>query len=63
MSVEAAKTFIEKMKTDEDFAKKVTECRDAKAWITLAREIGVDVTADDITVADLEEAIKKLNGN
>ena len=62
MSVEAAKAFIEKMKADEDFASKVTECRDAKAWINLAREIGIDVTVDDITVADLEEAIKKLNG-
>ncbi|MBP2635590.1 MAG: Nif11 domain [Firmicutes bacterium] len=61
MSVEAPRAFIEKMKTDEDFAKKVTECRDAKAWMTLAKEIGLDVMVDDITVADMEEAIKKLN--
>ncbi len=31
MSIESAKTFIEKSKTDEDFAKQVKECKDAEA--------------------------------
>ncbi len=58
MSIESAKAFIERMKTDEEFAKKATECRDKKAWQTLAKEAGFDFTIDDITVEDMNEALK-----
>lgn len=28
MSLESAKAFVERMKTDEDFGKKINECKD-----------------------------------
>ena len=34
MSIESAKAFIERMKTDEDFAKEVKECKDADVRMT-----------------------------
>lgn len=61
MSIELAKAFIKRMKTDEGFAQKATECRDAKAWMTFAKEAGFDSTFDDVTVDDIKEAIKELN--
>ena len=61
MSIESAKAFIKRMKTDEEFAQKATECRDAKAWMTFAKEAGFDITVDDITVDDIKEAIKELS--
>lgn len=61
MSVESAKAFIERMKTDEEFAKKATECRDAKAWMTFAKEAGFDIAVDDITVEDISKALMELS--
>lgn len=48
MSIEAAKSFIERMKTDEEFAKKVTACKDAEARMAVVREAGFDFTAAEI---------------
>mgnify|MGYP003594433388 CR=1 FL=1 len=44
MSVEAAKACIERIKTDEDFAKKVGECKTKEERIEFVRSIGYDFT-------------------
>jgi predicted ribosomally synthesized peptide with nif11-like leader len=48
MSIESAKAFIERMKTDEDFAKKVTACKDEKARMAFVKKEGFDFTPLDI---------------
>lgn len=61
MSVESAKSFINRMKSDEEFARRATECRDAKAWLALAQKAGFDISIDDITVEDIQEALRQLS--
>lgn len=48
MSVESAKAFIEKMKTDEGFAKKIKECSDNEARMAFAKESGFNFTVEEI---------------
>lgn len=48
MSTESAKAFIERMKTDEDFAKKVGECKDAEARMSFVREAGYTFSPDEV---------------
>jgi len=48
MSVESAKQFIEKMKTDEAFAQKVKECKDSEARMTFVKESGFDFTTEEV---------------
>ena len=48
MSVESAKAFIKKVKNDEDFSKKVKECKDAEGRMALVKEAGFDFTAAEI---------------
>jgi len=48
MSIESAMLFMEKLKTDEDFLKKVTECEDKEARMELARVEGFDFTVADL---------------
>lgn len=60
MSIESAKAFINRMKTDDEFAQKATECRDANAWMKFAKEAGFDVTVDEITVDDIQAALAEL---
>ncbi|MBP2638461.1 MAG: Nif11 domain [Firmicutes bacterium] len=61
MSIELAKTFIKRMKTDEEFAQKAIKCRDEKSWMTLTKKVGLDITVADITVEDIQEALGKVN--
>jgi len=42
MSIESAKAFIDKMKTDEEFAKRIMECKDEVAWMAVVKEEGYD---------------------
>lgn len=48
MSIEAAKTFIERMMTDEEFNKKVTACKDAAERQAFVLGEGLDFTASEI---------------
>lgn len=48
MSMESAKAYIERMKTDEDFRKKVTECKGTDTRKAFIKSQGFDFTADDI---------------
>ncbi len=48
MSIESAKAFMERMKTDEDFRKEVTDCKDADDRMKLVEEKGYTFTTEEI---------------
>ena len=48
MSIESAKAFIEKMKTDEDFNQKVKGCKDAEERMAFVKEAGFDFTSEEL---------------
>jgi predicted ribosomally synthesized peptide with nif11-like leader len=54
--MESAKAFIEKMNTDEDFRKKVTECKDNEARKAFVLKEGYDFTADDLKLEELSDS-------
>lgn len=65
MSIESAKSFIERLKTDESFARKVGECKGEAARMTMAKAEGFDFTVQE--VKDLqsqlsEEELDRLSG-
>ncbi|MFO8031571.1 MAG: Nif11-like leader peptide family RiPP precursor [Desulfohalobiaceae bacterium] len=47
MSIEAAKAFIEKVKTDAELAKKVKESEDADSKLQIAKQEGYEFTAEE----------------
>lgn len=48
MSIESAKACIERMKTDEDFAKQVGGCKDADTRMAIVRAAGYEFTPEEI---------------
>lgn len=54
MSIESAKAFIERMKADEDFAKKVKECESAESRMSFVKEAGYDFTVEEFKEVQLE---------
>ncbi|MBL7203353.1 MAG: Nif11-like leader peptide family natural product precursor [Desulfobacteraceae bacterium] len=65
MSQEAAKALVEKLKTDEEFRKKIMGVEDLKQRINLVNEEGFDVTEDEIRQewqALSEEELKNVFG-
>jgi len=48
MSLESAKVFVERMKSDEDFRKKVNECKDRELRMNVVKEAGYEFTKQDI---------------
>ena len=48
MSMESARAFIERMKADEEFAKKIMAETTAESRISLARGEGFNFTAEEI---------------
>jgi predicted ribosomally synthesized peptide with nif11-like leader len=54
MSLESAKAYIERMKIDEDFATKVTACKNTEARITFVKEEGFTFTVEDIELLKAE---------
>lgn len=48
MSLESAKAFLKKMKTEEAFAAKVSEIKSKEERIQFARESGFDFSAEEI---------------
>ncbi len=54
MSIEAAQSFVEKMKTDQDFAKQVIACKDNVTRLAFAFEQGFDFTAEEIQTIKAE---------
>jgi predicted ribosomally synthesized peptide with nif11-like leader len=54
MSIESAKMFLKRMKTDEDFANKVMACKDAELRMALVKDAGFDFTAAEVREASFE---------
>ncbi len=55
MSLESAKLFIERMSTDEDFAKGVTGCKDSESRKQFIMAKGFNFTMDDLSQAKNDE--------
>jgi predicted ribosomally synthesized peptide with nif11-like leader len=54
MSIESAKAFIERIKTDEDFKNRVSTAEDLEARIALAKAEGFDFSAEDMNAVKSE---------
>ena len=56
MSVESAKAFMERGKTDKEFAAAVKECKSEEAVMAFVTKSGFDFTLDELSrVEDREE--------
>ncbi len=65
MSIESAKAFIERIKTDEEFAKQVASKKDKEDRMKFVSEQGFDFTEGEIKdqTAELsEDELKQVNG-
>ena len=61
MSIESAKNFIDRMKTDEEFAKKVNESKDADARMEFVKTAGFDFIPAEIREAKEELSDEELD--
>ena len=68
MSKESVKAFIERMKTDEEFAKQVSERKDIEARMAFTIEQGYDFTGEEfreaaahLTEDDLQQIVGGLS--
>lgn len=57
MSVASAKAFIEKVKNDEDFKKKLAGLKDGKERMEYAKKAGFDFTKEDLAKVKEEEGL------
>jgi len=62
MSLESAKAFTERVKTDEDFNRKVSECKSQEARMAFVKSEGFDFTPEDIEIANAEISDEELAG-
>ncbi|MFZ4625007.1 MAG: Nif11-like leader peptide family natural product precursor, partial [Rhodoferax sp.] len=60
MSIESAKAFIERMKTDRDFAGKVNASADARSRMAFVKAAGFDFTGEEIGVVKQELTEEEL---
>lgn len=58
MSIESAKAYIERMKTDKEFANRFNECKDVEACVVFVKTAGYEFTAKEI-----KQAIGVLSDN
>lgn len=61
MSIESAKAFTEKMKTDSEFAKKVLACKGGTERIEFVKKAGFDFTKEEIKEVTSELSDDELN--
>ena len=54
MSIESAKAFIERVKTDEEFRDRVQAAEDEDARLAVVKAEGFDFSADDIRAVEGE---------
>ena len=47
MSIKSANAFLERMKTDEDFRKEVTEIKDSEGRMKFVKSVGFDFTKEE----------------
>lgn len=57
MSVVSAKAFIEKVKNDEDFKKKLGSLKDAQARVEFVKAAGFDFTKEELAKVKEEEGL------
>jgi len=62
MSLESAKAFIQRSKVDEDFCKKVDECKDHDLRMAFVKQSGYEFTKDDIELVTAELSDGDLEG-
>lgn len=48
MSRESVNAFMERMKTDEEFARQVISCQDKEERLQFVRAAGFDITVEDM---------------
>ena len=60
MGIESAKAYLERMRNDEEFRKKVLVCTDAKSRMALVNAEGFDFTEEDIKVVTAALGDKEL---
>jgi len=54
MSMKSARLFAERMNTDQDFKRKVTECKDEKSRMDFVTSHGFDFSKEEIEVVKSE---------
>jgi predicted ribosomally synthesized peptide with nif11-like leader len=65
MSIESAKAFIDRMKTDEDFSRQVRSCKDAESRMSFVKASKFDFSTEEIKKVQLElsdEELEKVAG-
>jgi predicted ribosomally synthesized peptide with nif11-like leader len=64
MSIESAKAFLEKVKSDEDFQKQLAAFKDGAARLEFAKKAGFDFTLDEIAKVKEEQGLadEELDG-
>ncbi len=65
MSMKSARLFVERMNTDQDFKKKVAECKDEKSRMDFVTSHGFDFSKEEIEVIKSElgeEDLGNLSG-
>ncbi|MBW4055855.1 MAG: Nif11-like leader peptide family natural product precursor [Proteobacteria bacterium] len=65
MSIESAQAFLERMKTDEEFAKNVTEYKDFEASMSYVKEAGFEFTLEEVKALTSEltdEMLDQVSG-
>lgn len=66
MSKEAAKAFLERLKTDQDYAAKIEECQDNEERMELAKLSGFTFTPEELKQVQEElsdEELEQLAGS
>lgn len=61
MSIKSAQLFFERIKTDEDFAEKVENCKDAQARMEFVKAEGFDFTPIEIKSVSEELSDRELD--
>ena len=62
MSIEQAQAFMEKVKNDEDLAKRLVEASDSESKLEIARQEGFEFNLEDIKKAKEELSDDDLDG-
>ena len=64
MSIESAKAFLEKVKSDEDFKKSLSGLKDGQARLEFAKKSGFNFTPADLAKVKEEEGLtdEELDG-
>ncbi len=61
MSMESAKAFIDRMRTDEVFARVVVQCKDQETRMAFAVEQGFDFTSEEVNSLKTQLTDEELN--